>query len=103
MKKLKHWLIKKLGGYVEQTPPAISNDVEKPIQISVTKCTYQEFLQPQKFPNFWRYVVKECAREVAEELIRRNLCEIKITEKIINQKAFIEISCNVIPPERAST
>ena len=104
MKKLKYWLIKKLGGYVEQTPPAKGKEAVEPITIIFTTTVPMEFLRKRESRSFiGNCTLRLCARDLAEELIKRELCKVDRAVDYFKAYTYLKVSVTVIPPERTST
>jgi hypothetical protein len=93
MKKFKHWLIKKLGGYVEVAPPIISQRTIEPVTIYVsTGVPINELVYNFAIENAVR---ESLAHQLAKEIINRGLCEIVRAEDphlyVMNFKTSIKI------------
>lgn len=76
MKKFKHWLIKKLGGYVEIVPPAIVyKDKREPVKISALISVPFEELKCDRLCADNR-VKQELAFKLGKQIIDQGLCRI---------------------------
>ena len=101
MKKFKHWLIRKLGGYVKEAPPMISERTIKPVEVCVSTCISLEHLQTFPEPIMEKEINQRCAESLARELINEGLCETMRTYEERFGYAVFKTGITVIPQERS--
>ena len=100
MKKFKHWLIRKLGGYVEIVPPAIVfKDKIEPVKISASvSVSIEELKYDREYTD--NRVKQELAFNLGKQIIDQGLCEILRSYDYENVFgcAYFKTSILCIPP-----
>ena len=103
MKKFKHWLIKKLGGYVEIVPPPIvfKHKIE-PVKISASvSIPFEELKYDRLYTD--NCVKQELAFNLGKQIIDQGLCEILRSDdyEYVFGCSYFNTSILVIPQGRS--
>lgn len=100
MKKFKHWLIKKLGGYVIGTPPMISKHTMNPVAVFASTSIPLEIVRKNPEGMVEMLVKEKCAEELARAIIRtKGLCDISRMYEERFGYAVFKVQVIVIPQE----
>lgn len=103
MKKFKHWLIRKLGGYVEIVPPAIVfKDRIEPVKISASvSVPFEEWKWDRLYAD--NRVKQELAFNLGKQIIDQGLCKILRSDdyEYVFDCSHFKTSILVIPQGRS--
>ena len=78
--KLKHWLIKKLGGHVSPPiAPKIEYHIERPVEL-YAELEVDDRLLKQDKPGVENVIKQRLAKQITESLLERDLIDIVVTD-----------------------
>lgn len=100
IRKVKHWLIKKLGGCLpyERTVTVLKTTAE-PITVYATHETHIDYWKSKYhlMPDPKEEAVKQLCYQISQELFLRGLCDVKATYDSFTDKTRFVASVVVIP------
>lgn len=110
MKKLKNWIIKKLGGYTEQTviDHRITYDYFNTVPIAVSTTIYNEdcnYIPATVSNEYYHSMLESLAKDLGKYLLDNNLVKVETdkftdcTDIIANGHTRITMRCHVVVPK----
>jgi hypothetical protein len=110
MKKFKNWIIKKLGGYTEQTviDHRITYDYFDTVPITLSTTIYNEDynLIPSTILNEYREsILESLAKDLGKYLLDNNLVKVETdkftdcTDLVVDRHTKITMLCRVVVPK----
>ena len=108
MKKFKNWIIKKLGGYTEQTviDHRITYDYFDTTPITVSKVIYNENYLPTTASNeYYHSMLESLAKDLGKYLLDNHLVKVETdkftdcTDLVADGYKRITMQCRVVVPK----
>ena len=97
IRKVKHWLIKKLGGYIESPMRQLEHITVEPdtIRVSTGISRHDLYNMPKDVAN--KYAKARLAERIAEEIINANMCCIEFTTDEYRDYVIFKTNIKVLP------